>query len=180
MSALVDPQTIHNPSVGGVAPSTWGDAVRDAIMWLANPPKVHVYHSVAQSITNVTLTASAFNTERYDTDTIHDTATNNSRLTCKTAGTYSIGGNVSWEAAAAGTYRLCRIRLNGSTIIASSVSAPSAFAAVSTDLNVTVDYALAVNDYVELVVQHNAGAGGLQILASLNYSPEFWIRWVSL
>lgn len=154
--------------------------LRDNLSFLANPPKVHVYHNAAQAIANVTLTPLAFNTERYDSDTIHDTVTNNTRLTCKTAGTYSIGGNVSWENAAAGTFRLCRIRHNGSSIIASSAYAPSAFAAVSNDQNVTVDYALAVNDYVELVVHHNAGAGGLQVLASLNYSPEFWMRWVSL
>jgi hypothetical protein len=169
-----------NLATGDVAPESWFDAVKAATDFLANPPKARVYHSTFQAITNTTLTALAFNTERYDTDTIHDTVTNNSRLTCKTAGTYHIQGTISWEAAAAGTYRLCRIRLNGTTLIASSTYAPSAFAAVSNDHIVSTDYALAVNDYVELVVQHNAGAGGLQVLSTANMSPEFIMRWVSL
>lgn len=49
-----------------------------------------VYHDVDQSISNNQNISLAFNSERYDTDNIHDNVTNNKRLTCKTAGKYLV------------------------------------------------------------------------------------------
>ena len=46
----------------------------------------HAYHNAAQSINTASETTLALNSERWDTDSIHDTAVNNSRLTCVTPG----------------------------------------------------------------------------------------------
>ena len=64
-------------------------------------PAVRVFHNASQSITNSTLTALAFNSERFDqaggvASTMHDTVTNNSRLTAIYAGVYMIGGTIRW------------------------------------------------------------------------------------
>src|SRR6266498_153432 len=79
-------------------------------------PCARVYHNVAQTTTTAIALALAFNSERFDTDTIHDTLTNNTRLTCKTAGVYEIGGGVEFAANATGV-RSLQIRLNGTTAI---------------------------------------------------------------
>ena len=47
-----------------------------------------VYHSSSQSFTSGAAAFLAFNSENYDTDTMHNTVTNNSRLTITTNGVY--------------------------------------------------------------------------------------------
>ena len=44
-----------------------------ALSQLPSLPGARVYHNANQSISNTTVTALAFNSERWDTDTIHDT-----------------------------------------------------------------------------------------------------------
>lgn len=129
------------------------------------------YHDAAQTISNNTipLAVLAFNSERFDTDTIHDTAANNSRLTCKTAGVYQIVANVAFAANATGR-RIVGIRLNGSTTIARQ--SLNALATGMTQIVVTTQYQLAVNDYVEVEVYQDSG-GDLAVSATGNYSPEF-------
>jgi hypothetical protein len=119
-------------------------------------PTARVYASANVSIANNTVTPVPFDSERYDTDTIHDNVTNNTRLTCKTVGVYLIGG-VVWFAANATGYRDVQIAVNGTTIVGRSVVPVSN----GTDPTVVtlsgVPWQLAVNDYVELRVAQNAG-----------------------
>ena len=124
-------------------------------VWVPRDIGAKVYHSVDQSIPNDTYTNLAFNTEDYDTDVIHDTVTNNSRLTCKTAGKYSVTGRVSWASDATGI-RWCTLLKNGS-----QVSRGNWFSAVgaSTTVLIFADImSLAVNDYIEIQVYQNRGS----------------------
>jgi hypothetical protein len=134
-------------------------------------PKARVFHNAAQSIPNDTVTALAFNSEVYDTDTIHDTVTNNSRLTCKTAGTYSIVASVSYAANTTG-YRGTAIRLNGTIDLAQDRRNTISTASRSTWLTLSIQADLAVNDYVEVTVRQTSG-GALDIEAASAYSPYF-------
>lgn len=146
---------------------------RDNLNFLANPPGARVYNSVAISIATGTSTVLTFDSERYDNDAIHDTVTNSGRLTCKTAGRYSITGHVDWAANGTG-HRVCSIRLNGTTNIASDGKPASA---ASTRHAVPALYSLAVNDYVELLVFQDTG-GALNVNATAAMSPEFAMQWV--
>jgi len=139
-------------------------------------PSARVFNSANQSIADSSTVALAFNSERYDTDSMHDTVTNNTRLTCNTTGTYSITGSVQFAANGTGR-RLVQIRLNGATVIGSA-SVPTASGTFNTDLFVTTDYQLSATDYVELVAFQNSG-GALNVLATSNYSPEFMIKRVA-
>ena len=127
------------------------------------------YHNTAQSINDSTLTALSLNSERWDTDTIHDNSTNNSRLTCKTAGKYLITGCVEWQDGGAGA-RVTWIRLNGATKIAEYV--PSASTTVDLAATITTVYNMAVNDYVELIAYQDSG-GALNVQNSPNGATEF-------
>jgi len=71
-----------------------------------------VTHDANQSISSGSETTLAFNTETFDTDTMHDNATNNNRITFTTAGTYLVSAYVQVEANASGRRHL-GIRKNG-------------------------------------------------------------------
>ena len=130
-----------------------------------------VYNSGNISIANASTVALTFDTERWDTDAIHSTIANTSRLTCKTAGKYIITGNIRWASHSTGT-RLVGIRLGGATNLAQARDQASSAAAGNHGLIVTTIYDLAVNNYVELTVYQSSG-GNLNVEASLNISPEF-------
>lgn len=134
-------------------------------------PSAHVYHSANQSINNSATTTLAFNSERFDTDTMHDTVTDNSRLTCRTAGVYLITVSVEWAASAGGTIRLISLLLNGTTNLGFN-GLPALGAGTTVNHAVTAIYQLAVNDYVEVQVFQDSG-GALNVSASGNYSPDF-------
>jgi hypothetical protein len=144
--------------------------VRDNFVALDSPPAARVYHSSGQVITTSTETALNFDSERFDTDTIHDNATANTRLTCRTAGRYMITTSIGWDANATGI-RYCLLRLNGTTYIARDV-ATLGHATVNTTHTLAAPYDLAVNDYVEVAVMQTSG-GNLGIAYLGNYSPTF-------
>lgn len=133
-------------------------------------PAARVYHNVAQSIPTAVGTLLAFNSERFDTDAIHDVTTNNSRLTCKTAGKYLIFANVEFAANATGV-RYINIALNGATVIGSQTSL-SSDVTIPARINASVIYDLAVNDYIEVNVYQDSG-GALNVTSAANFSPEF-------
>ena len=133
-------------------------------------PMARVYNSADISISNATVTILTFNSERFDTNTIHDTSSNTSRLTCKTAGIYLIFGSVAWSNGALGV-RQVSILLNGATVIAKQLS-PANDANNTTEQSISTAYELTVNDYVELQVFHGQGSN-LNISVLGNYSPEF-------
>lgn len=133
---------------------------------LPKTPGARVYHNANQAIATATETALAFNSERFDTDAIHDTATNNSRLTCRTPGIYTIIGTAQWPSSP--TSSQINIRLNGTTHIARSLINSADYQI----MNVAAHYKLSAGDYVELVVRQATG-GNLDIVASGNFSPEF-------
>jgi hypothetical protein len=133
-------------------------------------PAARVTHNTTQSIATATSTALNFNTERFDTDTIHDTVTNNTRLTCKTAGTYMIVGQAAFAANATGI-RQALILLNGATAIALDLRV-NVGAGFPTRITISTIYQLAVNDYVELTLYQDSG-GNLNTEQTANAVPEF-------
>lgn len=131
-----------------------------------------VYHSLAQSIPNLTTVYLAFNGERYDTDTIHNAVTNNSRLTCQTAGKYIISATISYASNPTGLRRLSIYLNRASSIAHVTLDACSADA---TRLVASTIYHLGVGDYAEISTLHNAGIA-IDIQRGLNFSPEFMMQ----
>lgn len=131
-----------------------------------------VFHNLAQAIANGVTTALAFNSERYDTDSIHDNVVQNSRLTCQTAGKYVIVANVGWESAAGGRRQLA-IRINGVSSLAliEAGLGPGGECRMST----STLWDFVVTDYIEVTVFHTQGAP-LNIAFSPAYSPVFGMQ----
>ncbi len=126
-----------------------------------------VYNNASISLPHNTQIAVTFNSERYDTDNIHSLSKGlTNRLTCQTAGTYVIAGNMYISGGAA-NYGQINIRLNGSINLAVQRSYSSAF-----HLNIAAIYRLSVGDYVEMLAWQSSGSTQ-SIFSVGNYSPEF-------
>lgn len=130
--------------------------LRDNQGFLARPPMCSVFHNVAQSVANSTLTVLSANSENFDTDTMHSTVTNNSRITIQTAGRYLLATTVFFDVDADGS-RFIEFMVNGATRYNVSQTA-SAGASQETILSGVRTLELAVADYVEVRCRHIAGA----------------------
>ncbi len=165
---------IDNNGANPVSAARMG-VLEEGILDVSQAPAVHVTHNAAQSTTTAVNFILAMNTERYDqaggaAAAMHNTVTNNSRLTAIYAGIYSIRGQIEWATNVTGE-RLLEIVLNATTVIGRTRGTAGA---ISSPINqmVVVDYALAVNDFVELRCLQTSG-GALNVNSSANYSPEF-------
>jgi hypothetical protein len=125
---------------------------------------VRVYDGSTQSISNNSRTAVAFDTESYDTDTMHDNSTNNERLIAKTAGKYIISGNIGFAANATGE-REAWINHSADGDIAAATRAGEGDR--TNYMSVTTAYDMAADEYVVLQVYQNSGG-------SLNVNNGVW------
>jgi len=117
-----------------------------------------------QSINNTTWTHINWNSETggYDTNTIHDTSTNNQRLTVPTGVTYiRLLASVNWVTAATGT-RVAQFSKNDETTTPASVvglsrSAFNAGGAIGGHSLTSAIIAVTGGDYFTVAVWHNDG-----------------------
>lgn len=116
-----------------------------------------IYNSTSQSIPNATSTAVTFNTEIFDTDGFHSTATNTSRITIPAglAGKYQVNACLTYGANGTGL-RTFAIYKNGSVY----QWAPQALGSASLNAG-GVSFAtvvdLAVTDYIEMFAYQSSG-----------------------
>lgn len=131
-----------------------------------------VFHNANQDVSDITETALALNSEDYDTDTFHDTSTNNERITIPTGfgGKYLITANIEFDIGLATGLRQLSIRLNGTTVIASQNM--SAAANLNARLVCSTIYDLVATDYVECMAFHSDGAT-LNLRQANFFSPWF-------
>ncbi|KKM16881.1 hypothetical protein LCGC14_1681350 [marine sediment metagenome] len=120
---------------------------------LTHTPTVRVTNG-AQNMTNNTLVTMTFSTETWDTDDMHSTASNTSRLTAKTAGKYRYNAHVRFASHGTGR-RALRVTFNGTTIVSQITVNDTPNDAV--DMEITGVYAFTVGDYIELAGFQNAG-----------------------
>jgi len=135
--------------------------------------RARAYNSGNFSLTSGTAAVITLDSERWDTDTIHSTSSNTSRLTATTAGHYAISGSAEFAASGAEGRRYLEILLNGATVLAvqDCLTKPND-PADTIRCSVSTTYTLSATDYVELRAFQNA-ASTLNVLAASNYSPEF-------
>lgn len=153
----------------GIPQANVTDLVPDLDL-LLNPPACRVFNSVAESIPDSVDTILTFNSERYDTDTMHSTTVNPSRITFTTAGLYAFGIQVRWGSSAAGI-RALTVSLNGVTALALVVTDVDTAAFHSQEAY--GQYRFVAGDYIEVSALQNTG-GALNIEAVGNVSPEFF------
>ena len=128
-----------------------------------------VRHNVDQTIANNVGVTLAFNLEDYDTDTYHDTVSNNSRLTAPDDGYYYIFATVQWTASVVGRRNLI-INHNIDGGIAVNRAEPVSDVGVSTTHEVSTAWFMQAGEYVTLQVFQSSG-GNLTVIAANSFSP---------
>jgi len=113
-----------------------------------------------QIIATATVTIVIWPAEEYDTDTMHDNTTNNSRMTIKTAGKYLILFTASW---ASNNIGIRQLGLNKNGVELFNIIFPNNNAGMDNNQILSLQN-LAVNDYIEVYV-YQASGGNL----TLNY-----------
>jgi hypothetical protein len=143
-------------------------------------PAARANNSTNQTIAASTPTVISLDGEGFDTTNLHDTATNNSRLTAPMTGVYQINGRVHWDSGAAGLRQL-RIEKNRGLPVAKTIAEAMDTASATDDLtqNVSTISHLSAGDYVELrVIQQNPTATAVDTLADLGFAPELSMAWI--
>ena len=156
---FVDPQSLHNPATGTSPPASWGDAVRDGVVFCATPPSCRANRTTTQSIADLTLTAVSFTAaDSWDTDGFHSTVSNQSRLTVPSGlgGKYLIVATANWANNSTG-WRDLSIRANGSSGLATARVGTGAANPYPISTITTVEQ-LAAGTYVEVTAWQNSGA----------------------
>jgi hypothetical protein len=136
--------------------------VRDNVAFLGSPPSVAVNNSASVSVANATFTVMLANTELWDTDTMHSTSSNTSRLTATTAGRYQLNVTMRFGVNATGS-RVIAYRVNGVATDIQLMAVPNAGGSVETVLSGSADIVMAAADYVECTCWQSAG-GNLDVI----------------
>lgn len=137
--------------------------------YILSPPRVQAYHNANQSITNDVDQVVALNSERYDTDTMHNTVSGTSRIRFNTAGIYIVTFQCSFASNTVGD-RKAFIRKNGQLPIGGNEKLPPA-GAFESSLTITIQEYFTTTDYIQPIVKQDSG-GALNLLAT-RYSPVF-------
>lgn len=126
---------------------------------------VKVLNPGAQSIPNGVATALTFDTELWDTDSIHDTVVNPSRFTAKTPGLYCFHASLDWTPNATGLRQIWWTRNGANLTEFAHVTDEGSASAAANRMQGQVTLQLAAGDYVEFVVYQTSG-GALTVPGS--------------
>jgi hypothetical protein len=141
-------------------------------------PAARATNSVNQTIGESVPTVLLLDSEGFDTADLHDTATNNSRLTAPVTGVYQINGRVHWDNDAAGVRHL-RIEKNlglpNAKTIAEEMDTASAADDMTQDVS-TISH-LAAGDYVVLRVIQDFTGTSVDTLTDPHVAPELSMHW---
>jgi len=117
-----------------------------------------VYKSADQTISNATATAITFDSEFFDTNALHSTSTNTSRLTVPTGkgGKYLVCGTVAYAPNATGT-RGIWVYKNGSLISYATILQTVSVASNGCFVPFSIVTELSAADYIEIFAYQSSG-----------------------
>jgi hypothetical protein len=116
-----------------------------------------IYKSGTQSLANDTVVTVTWDSEYYDTDAIHSTSSNTSRLTVPAGlgGKWELMCSLSFAAATQGAYRSLRVLKNGSAI--NFFDGAPAGSTSQTSISYSNIFDLVATDYIEVTADQNSG-----------------------
>lgn len=133
-----------------------------------------VMRTVAQSIPHNTTTTIAFDDEEFDNDGMHSTSVNNSRITIRTAGIYTIGFTGALVAGGDYTRYHTLFLLNGTITLCRSSPATTTAVVRQHDF-LTRTRQFSINDYIEVqMFQLNGAAVARNLDVVAEFSPRFY------
>jgi hypothetical protein len=136
---------------------------------------VKVYRTTNLSVTSATPTTVGWDAEAFDTNSLHDNVTNNSRLTAAIAGKYCVYNEAQWDTSATANYRYANLYKNGSVAGVFGVANPNA--GIGAVVTSSLIIALAASDYLEIVVAQDTGAA-LNLLGGTEANSSFGMFYI--
>jgi hypothetical protein len=172
--------------------SQWDAQVRDVFTFLMAPPQCAVYNAATVSCVSNTATLIPFDTEADDTDSMHSTSTNPSRIIFTTAGRYML--NIFTMLVNVPTsYRVysVNVRLNSGGSAAGGTSIrtfefaqkPADFAstvmAASCQQTIAMTRVFSAADYIEIfIIQYSGGSARSTDSGAGLYGTGVQARWI--
>lgn len=175
-TSLMRPRTLTAGTGVGITNST-GDTGNPTISVDDTArPRCSAYGTAQQDIVTGTFTAATLDAEDYDVGSMHDNATNNSRITVTIPGLYLLTGGAQFVNNAVGQ-RVAVPKLNGTTFMAGGMRFPVNSATGTSNALVSTCWNFVLNDYVELFLFQDTGGNlltGANVAgASTRFSANF-------
>lgn len=162
--------TFPNPSIASGAVGTAEQS--------SSIPAARVTHSTTQTVSTDTSQPLIFDTEIYDTASMHSTNfIDNASLRAPVDGIYAVTAQVMWGAGGTGV-RLIRLVRNGSQLLAEELEPISAAAGGPLYQARTTQARLQAGDFVQLVARQNSGSNQT-VLKDDELTPEFSMVWLA-
>lgn len=133
------------------------NSLRDALLFLLNPPMAVVYQTTVQSLTSGVAAAVSFDTTTVDTYGMHSNSTNNSRATAVVAGWYLITATIQYANTSAAHNRNVTINKNGVQVPQFGVAGLSGDTGVFPMVSAGAWVFLNAGDYVEVIAYQDSG-----------------------
>jgi hypothetical protein len=168
-----------------ITATSFDAGVRDPLNFLLDPPKCDLAMNTALLHVNGTATLETYDTESVDSDSMHSTSSNPSRVIFTTQGRYHLGIFVFMPQVPTtyGTYTV-NLRLNsggssagGTSIRSFSYGSPGGAPAQS---NTNMTRVFSAGDYVEVFVTQISGSDRITNASLGVYANGFQARWVSI
>jgi hypothetical protein len=149
--------------LAGARPSAaYYAALHTYMEFLANPPQAMAFRGIGRTVPNAVEDLLVMDDENFDTNGIHSTTTDPSRMTIKTDGRYQVIGRLTFASNSTG-YRYLEMRVNADGDgDAGGLLARDVREAVSgnvTVLEVVFSRAFVTGDRIEAFGWQNSGAG---------------------
>lgn len=137
-------------------------------------PTTRAFHSTTQSIPHNAATVVTFDSNRYDSASLHLLAGDQTKFTAPTAGVYAMTLHARFAARTDFTRTLFFFRVNGATTIAIVDDDNPGTQSTDKRLHLATQWKMAAADYVQVLAQHvNGGSAAVNINNIVAESPEF-------
>ena len=171
--------TIPKISAGQLVTSGQLQALGNAIQFLLSPPRCLAFQLTGQALAASTWTAITLDGESYDTDGMHSTSVNPTRITIQTPGNYFIYGDVNFGTIPSGYQANVQIRVNGGTFETDTDTEPTAASGSNQMTSDLTSRVLNAGDYVELWAWCNDPSGTTTVASVAGWRPSLNVRWVA-
>lgn len=149
--------------------------------FLLSPPRATVYNAASVSLTTATWTLATFDTDKQDTDTIHSTSSNTSRLVATTPGLYLVTAQVYFAPSGTGNRGVNFTPNGGGTRASTNAALSDGFCAGVNNTNqlvsVSFEWSAAEDDFLEMWVYQSSGSG-LNLVGG-STGTRVSMRWVA-
>src|SRR5438067_3401561 len=143
--------------------TSWDAGVRDALNFLmTNYPRVHAWRSTALAVPDTsTGTLITYDSETFDTDNMHSTVSNTSRITFTTAGLYRVHIRTVLAGASYSTLQQITRKNSGGAVGGGSgvfTDFGDSGGSASGVLDGLINWYFAAGDYIETFIAQTSGA----------------------